>query len=181
MSKPAAHAFHALALSPRPEPPATVNPDLEDVTEPLQNERRSIARTIFDLMKDKGWWTIPLLNEEIGCSETGVSATIRLFRRQGHRVLRRYIDKSLWEYQLIVNRTVKPTPRPCLTCKSPLTGYRRQFCSNACARRFTRIRLRQTRDQPVCTRCQCPFPATRQDARYCSSACRQAAYRSRTP
>jgi hypothetical protein len=57
----------------------------------------------------------------------------------------------------------------------------RHYCTEACARAARRARRRRGRRQlpAVCARCLAGFVATRPDARYCSGACRQAAYRQR--
>lgn len=89
-------------------------------------------------------------------------------------------------------------PRPCLGCGRPcatpvywaidangdVTGNRPPgpaLCSRACeivAARRARIAAKPSRVRP-CDVCQTTFTPPRSDGRYCSSRCRQAAYRAR--
>jgi hypothetical protein len=62
--------------------------------------------------------------------------------------------------------------------KNMLSGLGRQVrttCNNACFRRALRQRRRPK--SLFCKVCTLEFTSTRKDARYCSSACRQSAYR----
>jgi hypothetical protein len=83
-------------------------------------------------------------------------------------------------------------PKPCLTCgRSVHNPYDRRrprltFCSQNCRHRFeirtareTRQQRRDARGPHRCARCGEVFEPTRGDARFCSSACRQRAYRQR--
>ena len=56
----------------------------------------------------------------------------------------------------------------------------RRCCSESCARRLRRKRAQESRQQRPCTVCQAMFRPRRSDAEYCSSPCRQWAYRRRT-
>lgn len=59
---------------------------------------------------------------------------------------------------------------------------RQRYCSAKCARRGETLRAgerRERRRQKVCRQCRQPFRGTRRDAAYCSSPCRQSAYRHR--
>ena len=76
------------------------------------------------------------------------------------------------------------TFEPCAGCRRPTAN--REFCSEACRVRAWTWERSDARDEARaarrlhCTRCGRPFtPARRGDARYCSAACRQAAYRVR--
>jgi hypothetical protein len=79
--------------------------------------------------------------------------------------------------------------RPCEGCGREvsvdyeLQDYRHLHCCDAvCGRKARLARLLQkARDarQKTCARCGKAFKATRNDGRFCSSACRQAAYRDR--
>ena len=58
----------------------------------------------------------------------------------------------------------------------------RRFCSKMCRRAFYSYRHRlesRARRQSCCTRCGIGFLAARKDAKYCSGACKQAAFRDR--
>jgi hypothetical protein len=68
------------------------------------------------------------------------------------------------------------------------SGWPRDFCTDICKRQHERGLLEQRRQRwrervrpsrPY-MRCGQPFTAGRSDARYCSSACRQRAYRQRS-
>ncbi len=52
-------------------------------------------------------------------------------------------------------------------------------CSKACYWRQLRARRRTERDKVACAACGEMFVPKRADARYCSHACRQSAYRKR--
>ena len=77
-----------------------------------------------------------------------------------------------------------PTGRPYrvrhVDC-SGMTGWHRVYhCSTACYWRQLRARRREERTREViCKSCGGKFQTLRHDARYCSSACRQDAYRQR--
>jgi hypothetical protein len=61
-------------------------------------------------------------------------------------------------------------------------GTRRRYCSETCGertRRERRTRPRATQGPRSCWFCERKFTPTRADARYCTSACRQADYRRR--
>ncbi len=62
------------------------------------------------------------------------------------------------------------------------SDVRRRYCGAVCAARGATARARErraTRRERICRRCHEPFTGRRRDASYCSSACRQAAYRHR--
>jgi hypothetical protein len=62
------------------------------------------------------------------------------------------------------------------------SGHRRTFCSDSCRQREASSRRAQARlraRQRACDGCGVTFVGTRADAHYCSSACRQRAYRLR--
>ena len=82
-------------------------------------------------------------------------------------------------------RIARLEPSPCAACGRPvvwLGGDRRRrhvVCSPAC-RRALRNLLRRVRHEPrVCVACYHRFTPSRTDARHCSDACRQRAYRRR--
>jgi hypothetical protein len=89
--------------------------------------------------------------------------------------------KSEWRYFF--------PPKPCMTCERPVhnldTDRLREWvvCCEAClsaaraqeARRWRHL----DRDSRDCEHCGDSFEPTRTDARFCSSACRQSAYRER--
>ena len=80
--------------------------------------------------------------------------------------------------------------RPCSTCERPVVyeltrrAYhrRRVFCSYRCQYTYNnrrRSRRRQRRREKVCEVCSKEFTAKRADAKTCSAACKQMAYRTR--
>jgi len=66
----------------------------------------------------------------------------------------------------------------------PADSIIRVFCSELCRRQVFRAEQKAKRE-PVadkrCDSCKAPFRPARADSRYCSNACRQKAYRDRTP
>jgi hypothetical protein len=72
----------------------------------------------------------------------------------------------------------------CSGCGLPLATTRNRsgrivtVCSRACEQRIARKAKRLKK--PCCCVCKVRFTSARRDARYCSSACRQWAYRLRT-
>lgn len=80
-------------------------------------------------------------------------------------------------------------PQPCEHCKRPVLyqqSYRRRwhaFCCDCCQwlyyDRLARERRAQKRQGMTCTECGTEFVPKRADAKYCSGACRQKAYRRR--
>jgi len=85
-------------------------------------------------------------------------------------------------------------PQPCQVCERGVVnrvsearlerGWRHVFCSRDCERRYFQDRQRRIRRRTLdldktCDGCTEPFTAARSDARYCSPACRQRAYRLR--
>jgi len=82
-------------------------------------------------------------------------------------------------------------PQPCQRCTRrvvnrviPTRPMRHVFCSPDCERRYYQDRQQEKRRatldlDKVCEGCDEPFRASRSDARYCSGACRQRAYRAR--
>lgn len=81
-------------------------------------------------------------------------------------------------------------PKPCQTCSRPVLNQvtrrlrRHTFCSERCEREYhvarqTEKRRRESDRDKTCATCEREFTATRSDARYCSNACRQKAYRLR--
>lgn len=75
-------------------------------------------------------------------------------------------------------------PRPCAWCSRPYHGHpANRFCSERCANadRTERRRLSRERHRArcLCAACGEQFTSPRSDARYCSPACRQKAYRDR--
>lgn len=64
-------------------------------------------KAIYFLMKDASWWTLDELHLQVAGTETGISASLRSFRKKqygAHTVNRRRRGdpkRGLWEYQLI--------------------------------------------------------------------------------
>lgn len=64
-----------------------------------------------------------------------------------------------------------------LTMKvAPMHGWAGSYCSSRCEQRGRRARKRRQRGQTYCTKCGNGFTG-RTGAKFCSNACRQAAYR----
>jgi hypothetical protein len=83
------------------------------------------------------------------------------------------------------------TPKPCGYCERTIavSDYaknrrRPDFCCDLCAsreaNRVARDIRREMRDNRTCKQCRTNFESTRADASFCSSACRQRAYRERS-
>lgn len=81
-------------------------------------------------------------------------------------------------------------PKPCQTCSRPVLNQvtrrrrRHTFCSDACEKEYHAARQANRRREAAmlekeCATCSAAFTAARSDARYCSDACRQKAYRMR--
>lgn len=75
-------------------------------------------------------------------------------------------------------------PRPCAVCSRLVCGRGADYepvtvCSTACKQVAWRVRRRLSRDRFACAGCGGAFRPARADARYCTPACRQRAYRSR--
>jgi len=71
---------------------------------------------------------------------------------------------------------------PCPGCGMTLMThwrYSTSFCSERCRKRDARKRAQVERAEIECAACHIMFRPTRSDAAYCSSACRQSAYRQR--
>ena len=86
-----------------------------------------------------------------------------------------------WAPKLSISRNA-----PCEHCGAPtsivrLEGRRRRaWCSAGCAQAWhNRRRPKVQHVEKACSECGLPFIPARTDAAYCSSACRQTAYRSR--
>jgi hypothetical protein len=69
---------------------------------------------------------------------------------------------------------------PCLGCgqRMMLPGHGKAICSNRCAQRARRA-ARRASVRAHCANCGVMFTPSRSDARHCSNACRQAAYRAK--
>lgn len=75
---------------------------------------------------------------------------------------------------------------PCTTCRRPVVDlartarrHWRPTCCAACARAAINAERRERRGERACSTCGTGFTPSRADAAYCSSACRQRAYRGR--
>ena len=63
---------------------------------------------VYALMRDSCWRTLQEISRLTGEPETSVSARLRDLRKPkfgGHTVNRKYIERGLWRYQLIVRPT----------------------------------------------------------------------------
>jgi hypothetical protein len=76
-------------------------------------------------------------------------------------------------------------PRPCEGCGRAVhelydrRRHKHTFCSNACATIAARLKHSELCDTRPCATCGEVFEPTRTDAKFCSGACRQLAYRRR--
>jgi hypothetical protein len=64
-------------------------------------------RLVRDLMSDGNWRTLAEIARATGCPEASVSARLRDYRKPahgGHTVERRYVDRGLHEYRLILRQ-----------------------------------------------------------------------------
>lgn len=91
-------------------------------------------------------------------------------------------DRVYW--QDVVGRGEQLPPTPCVACglsvirnADPL--LQRVTCSASCATSLTRIRNGNRGTSQPCGSCGAAIATGRSDARFCSSACRQKAYRQR--
>ena len=69
----------------------------------------------------------------------------------------------------------------CQSRRHPRTAHRSVYCTPFCQRaaRYAKGREARALEPRECEQCSETFEPTRSDARYCSSACRQRAYRQR--
>lgn len=64
---------------------------------------------IYNLMKDGQYRTLNSIHSLTGEPEASISAQLRHLRKErfgGHTVNRRYIENGLYEYQLLINKTL---------------------------------------------------------------------------
>lgn len=104
--------------------------------------------------------------------ETGLSRSADLRSRRG------------FEWHQLVGRGGEVPPAPCASCgravirnADPL--LQRVTCSHSCSTSLTRTRNGGKGSGQPCDTCGTPVTQGRADSRYCSSACRQKAYRKR--
>ncbi len=68
------------------------------------NKRLSLQmQSVYDMMSDEQWYSVPELAKHITGSETSISTCVRNFRKErfgGHNVERRYVSNGLFEYKL---------------------------------------------------------------------------------
>jgi|SRR6516165_395213 hypothetical protein len=94
-------------------------------------------------------------------------------------------DETHEKRQQRYQRQCRGCGEPMLTPLSGVFAY--QVCSRRCYQRAYRKRRRESGGStvpwkghsPTCAGCKRPFVPSRKDARYCSNACRQRAYRGR--
>ena len=72
---------------------------------PVRDEARLTAQlgAIWDYIRDQHWFTLADVEGELGFPQASISAQLRHLRKPrfgGHRIIKRYIDNGLWEYQL---------------------------------------------------------------------------------
>jgi hypothetical protein len=88
---------------------------------------------------------------------------------------------GLWRNNAIPELN-QPTEGTCRACGRELIAckhWRQWVCSDACRMRVRRAKRRTAKPRQSCTVCGKRFAARRSDARTCSPACRQRAYRDR--
>lgn len=93
------------------------------------------------------------------------------------------VKDQWWDHRWLETEPCESCGRTVRNLKSPLTHRRYVTCSEECRLKVQKLRESERRALDrlkVCGTCREPFEATRSDARYCSSACRQKAYRRRT-
>jgi len=78
--------------------------------EPERDQTRLAVQqlAVFNAMKDGAWRTLARIHAMTGAPEASISARLRDCRKArngGHTVERRYVERGLFEYRLIV--------RPC--------------------------------------------------------------------
>lgn len=76
---------------------ATYNPDRDSDRLAAQMLR------VFEVMRDHRWHTLPDISARTADPEASVSARLRDLRKDrfgGHTILRRYVRRGLFEYQL---------------------------------------------------------------------------------
>lgn len=68
----------------------------------------------------------------------------------------------------------------CTVCGCEMMSDRTDLCSNGCAQRRRRARYKHLRPMVICVGCGRQFAPKRRDAKFCSLACKQRAYRIRS-
>ena len=115
----------------------------------------------------------------------GVSVGLHRSRRPGMRWTTAPVCERCAS---VVSRTFSGPPQPCEACGRPVHQYQehrrdRTVCCAACERvarlTATKQRRSETRGTRKCDTCGETFEPTRTDALFCSSVCRQRAYRRR--
>ena len=110
-----------------------------------------------------------------------------LFRVRAGRLIAYWCEPcALAQWSWLDRFPVLRRHRACRHCGRPMSWVGAEvwpgwYCSEACAVQARRERRRHPRvtTEAPCARCGRRFLATRSDARYCSPACRQKAYRRR--
>jgi hypothetical protein len=62
------------------------------------------CKRVFDAMRFGDWRTLSSLALVTGDPEASVSARLRDLRKAGHTVERRYVERGLHEYRLLINQ-----------------------------------------------------------------------------
>ena len=137
------------------------------------------------------WWAADC------CGRCGAELTGTIYRIERWYIGRRYsgpsgpvpVCGSCFEYKrgYMASPWAFTAPTPCEACGRPVVSRHRWdrlyvYCSERCSRRvYNRNRYtRRAESRPSdCSACGGPMSPSRSDARYCSSACRQRAYRQR--
>jgi predicted RNA-binding Zn-ribbon protein involved in translation (DUF1610 family) len=94
-------------------------------------------------------------------------------------------DSYGWTWPFTCPRCGFTFGRICGACEKQFVCWsyqRRRYCSPDCQNRGATLRAKERRQrarEKVCQQCLKPFTAKRRDARYCTVACKQSAYRGR--
>lgn len=87
------------------------------------------------------------------------------------------------EYRLDASLERFPSAQKCSGCKRRMLDGRRTFsvryCSNKCKKLVRKLRRRIPTHTNTCQGCEKEFTSKRDDAKFCSNACRQHSYRNR--
>lgn len=61
------------------------------------------CKRVFDAMRWGEWKTLSQIAHITHDPEASISARLRDLRRHGHKVERKYIERGLWSYRLLIN------------------------------------------------------------------------------
>jgi hypothetical protein len=145
---------------------------------------------------DRRYTSLPISRGVTDSRNTLCSGCRRALQKEEVAYVRRRYDVSVWgiewSHHLYCESCVRGwhpswwetrgTAAPCVTCGQMIAGSRGREQPRTCSREcgYHRPRRRAVRHEPrACDVCGETFTPRRADARYCSPACRQRAYRKR--